>query len=273
MMRVVIDKAIRDSWPQFLVSCLILFLFSWLFVWLTSLINIGLWATFFDMLPAFVRKLMPVPSKILITPTGRVSFLFVHIVPMLIFIGWAFGRASQLVSGEIAAGRCEVLLTLPVHRCLWVILPGAVFSLGAFLLAASLWLGLWMASITVPLPEGLQLLRFLPGVINLATMSVALLGITAAISAALSNRWNTIGIAALILVASMILKLIARLWQPGEWLKYLSFLTLFEPQELIFLDGSTRTSVVYNVGLIFIGVMGHVVAAAVLSFRDIPVSR
>lgn len=272
-MRVVIDKAIRDSWPQLLGSCVILFLFSWLFVWLTSLIEVGLWATFFDMLPTFVRKLMPVNPAILITPTGRVSFLFVHIVPMLIFIGWAFGRASQLVSGEIAAGRCEVLLTLPVRRYLWVIVPGGLFSLGSFLLAASLWLGLWMASITVPLPEGLQLLRFLPGVINLATMAVALLGITAAISAMLSNRWNTIGIAALVLVASMILKLIARLWPPGEWLKYLSFLTLFEPQELIFSDTGARTSITYNIGLVVIGVVGHIVASITLSFRDIPVSR
>lgn len=273
MMRAVIAKTIRDSLPQFLASCVILFLFAWLFVWLTSLINIGLWATFFDMLPSFVRKLMPVSPKILVTPTGRVSFLFVHIVPMLIFIGWSVGRASQLVSGEIAAGRFEVLLTLPVHRYLWVILPGVLFSVGSFALAASLWLGLWIAAMTVRLPEHLQLMQLLPGAINLAAMAVALAGITAAISALLSNRWNTIGIAALVLVASLILKLVARLWSPGEWMKYLSFLTLFEPQELIFLSAGTHTPVLYNLGLILIGMVGYAAAAIALSLRDIPVSR
>lgn len=273
MIRAVVGKTIRDSLPQFLVSCGILFLFAWLFVWLTSLINIGLWATVFDMLPSFVRKLMPVSPKILVTPTGRISFLFVHIVPMLIFIGWSVGRASQLVSGEIAAGRYEVLLTLPVHRYLWVILPGILLSVGAFVLSLSLWLGLWIATVTVPLSEQLRLIQFLQGTINLAAMSIALSGITAVISALLSNRWSTIGIAALVLVASLILKLVARLWPPGEWMKYFSFLMLFEPQELIFLDVGMRTPLQYNLGLLLIGAIGYAAAAIALSLRDIPVSR
>lgn len=273
MIRVVLGKAVRDSLPQLVVSCALLFLFSWLFVWLTSLINMGLWATFFDMLPAFVQKLMPVSPKILITPAGRVSFLFVHIVPMLIIIGWSIGRSSQIVSGEIASGRYEVLLTLPVHRYLWVVVPAVVISLGAVLMAGSMWLGLWIATMTVRLPEKLQLAKFLPGLANVATLSVALSGITAAISAFLSNRWNTIGIAAVILVVSMVVKLVARLWPPGDWMKYLSFLTLFEPQELIFSDGATRMAIAYNAGLLAVGVVGFVVAAVALSLRDIPVSR
>jgi hypothetical protein len=162
---------------------------------------------------------------------------------------------------------------LPVHRYLWVVLPGVLLSVGAFALAASLWLGLWIAAMTVRLPEQLRLTQLLPGAINLATMAVALSGITAVISAVLSNRWNTIGIAALVLVVSLILKLVARLWSPGEWMKYLSFLTLFEPQELIFLDLGTRTLVLYNLGLVLIGVVGYAAAAVVLSLRDIPVSR
>jgi len=273
MIRAVLRKAVRDGLPQLVVSCVLLFLFSWLFVWLTSLINVGLWATFFDMLPAFVQKLMPVSPKILITPTGRVSFLFVHIVPLLIIIGWSIGRASQIVSREIASGRYEVLLTLPVHRYLWVVIPAVVISLGAILMAGSMRLGLWVATMTVRLPERLPLAQFTPGLVNVAALSIALSGITAAVSAFLSNRWNTIGIAAVILMVSMIVKLVARLWAPGDWMKYLSFLTLFEPQELIFAGGATGVVIGYNAGLIAIGVVGFVVAAAALSLRDIPVSR
>ncbi|WP_297035848.1 hypothetical protein, partial [Thermogutta sp.] len=55
-------KIIRDTRWQLLVSAALLFAFAWLFVWMNSLIKIGLWSTFLDMLPNFVHKLMPVPA-------------------------------------------------------------------------------------------------------------------------------------------------------------------------------------------------------------------
>jgi len=266
-------KIIRDTRWQLVVSAALLFAFAWLFVWMNSLIKIGLWSTFLDMLPNFVHKLMPVPAKELLSPTGRISLVFVHIVPMILFVGWALVRGSEMISGEIESGRFEVLLTLPLPRPVWVIIPGIVTFLGAMMLAAVLWAGLWAGCHRIHLAEPVDTTRFHLAALNLAMMAFALAGITSAISACSSSRGKTLALATVIFLAAVIVKLVARLWTAGEWLKYLTFMTLFEPQILIFSQESARLSLQYNLALGIIGLVGHLIAAAILTRRDIPVPR
>ena len=266
-------KIIRDARWQLLVSAVLLFAFAWLFVWMNSLIQMGLWSTFLDMLPNFVHKLMPVSVKELLSPTGRISLVFVHIVPMIVFVGWALVRGSEMVSGEIESGRFEVLLTLPMPRPVWVCTPGILTFLGAMTLAAVLWAGLWIGCHQIRLTEQVDTTRFHLAALNLAMMAFALAGITSAISACSSSRGKTLAFATVIFLAAVIVKLVARLWTAGEWLKYLSFMTLFEPQILIFSQESARISLHYNLPLGLIGLVGHLIAAAILTRRDIPVPR
>lgn len=266
-------KIIRDTRWQLLVSAALLFAFAWLFVWMNSLIKMGLWSAVLDMLPNFVHKLMPVPAKELLSPTGRISLVFVHIVPMILFVGWALVRGSEMISGEIESGRFEVLLTLPVPRPVWVFIPGTVTFLGAVILAMVLWAGLWAGCHQIRLGEPVDTTRFHLAALNLAMMAFAVAGITSAISACFHSRGKTLAIATVLFVAAVIVKLVARLWTAGEWLKYLSFMTLFEPQLLIFSQESARISLHYNLALGIIGVVGHLIAAAILAWRDIPVPR
>jgi len=69
----------------------------------------------------------------------------------------------------------------------------------------------------------------------------------------------------------MILKMVARMWEPGAWLRYLSFLTAFEPQRLILLpEEGLGVALRYNGTLLALGLISYLMAAVIFTRRDIP---
>jgi hypothetical protein len=98
--------------------------------------------------------------------------------------------------------------------------------------------------------------------------------VTTLLSSCDNNRWRTIGLAVGFFVVSTILKLIARIWEPGAWLSYLSCLTTFEPHQLILMrEGVWSASIEYNAPMLGVGLAAYAAAAIVLTLRDIPVPR
>jgi len=265
-------KAIRDAWLQWAASSVLLILFGWCFVWLMSLFRPGMIVAILDYLPSFVEPLVGVPLAKLATATGRISVLYVHVVTLLVCLGWAIGRGSDVVSGEISRGTMDLLATLPVRRA-WIVATSAVVTaVGSLALAFSVWLGSLAGMATVSLPDAAGPRQFLPGVMNLFSMTFCLAGITALLSACDRSRWRTVLLAGGLFVVSSIVKLVARLWAPGFWLRYLSVLTPFEPQKLILLDPEVtrRMAWEYNAILLTMGVGAYGMAAVVFSRRDVP---
>ncbi len=272
-------KAIYDAWGHLALGSLFLALFGWLFVWLTSLFRLGAMASLLSFLPKFVEPLLGVPLADLATATGRLTFLYVHILTLLICIGWGIGRGSDVVAGEISRGTMDLLLSLPIRRVSVLVASGTVALFGSAALAVSLWVGSWIGLKTVPLPEPVAISRFLPGVLNLACLTFCLAGLTTMLSSWDHNRWRTIWLACGLFAVESIVKMVARLWEPegvlawvGRSLDYLTFLSAFEPQRLILLNRETAVGLAwrYDSTLIGIGLAGYVIAAVVLTYRDIP---
>lgn len=265
-------KAVRDAWLQLAASSILLILFGWCFVWLMSLFRPGMIVAILDYLPSFVEPLVGVPLAKLATATGRISVLYVHVVTLLVCLGWAIGRGSDVVSGEISRGTMDLLATLPTSRA-WIVASSAVVTaVGSLVLAFSIWVGSLAGLATVELSEAVVPRHFLPGVVNLFALTFCLAGITALLSACDRSRWRTVLLAGGLFVVSSIVKLIARLWPAGAWLKYLSVLTPFEPQQLILLapEITRRMAWEYNAVLLTIGLGAYAIAAAVFSRRDVP---
>ena len=268
-------KAIADARAQLLVSCLLLLLFGWFFVWLQSLFRMGAIASFLGLLPDFVQDIVPVPLEQFATPRGRLTILYMHLVTLLICFGWAIARGSSAVSGGIADGTYELILTLPLRRVSVLIAVGSVATAGSFLLALSTWLGNCLGILTVTLEGGPVRARdFLPGAVNLFFMTFCFTGITAFFSAFDRNRWRTMCLAGGFLVVSLLLDMVASLWKPGAWLGYLSFLSAYDPPTLILEDGETWAgSIRLNGVLLVVGLVSYAIAGLVFSRRDIPVPR
>ena len=271
-------KAFSDSWFQLLVTSVLLVLFAWLYVRLMSLFPLGSWTRMLQWLPqgirGFLHRWLGIELVDMASMAGRISFLYIHGVTHLLILSWAVGRGSHVISGGIADGTLEFILTLPVRRVWVLVVPAIVSALGTAVLAAALWAGTWLGLATVTLEESLSIWIFLPGAVNLAAMAFCLTGVTTLLSSFDQNRWRTIGLAVGFFVVSTIVKLIARIWEPGAWLRYLSCLTTFEPHQLILMrDGAWSASIAYNAPMLGVGLAAYVAAAIILTWRDIPVPR
>lgn len=271
MNRALWKKAVSDCWLQLVACGILLILFSWLFVWLMSLFKIGFFAHALNFAPSFLKRMIGVPPQLLATPLGRLSIIYVHVVTLLVCIGWAVGRGSDPITGEIGRGTMDHILSLPVRRVSLLVAPAVMATLGAAILSASVWIGAWIGLQTVSAFRYVAAADLLPGAVNLFAMTFCFTGITTFVSSFSRNRWQTILLAGGFFVLSLIVKLVGRMWPDGSWLKYCSFLGAFEPQRLILMpEGTGSPAINYNLTLLAIGLAGYAAAALVFSRRDIP---
>ena len=267
-------KALRDTWPQLPASLLLLTLFSWLYVWLLSRFPVGAFGVILKWLPDFVQSLVGVPLDKLATPIGQLSILYVHVVTLLVGVGWALGRGSDAISGEIGRGTMDMILSLPVWRVTVLLTPAIVTAVGSMLLAAAVQLGVSIGLLCVRFDAAVTVSSLLPGAVNYFCMIFCFTAMTTFVSSWGRDRWSAIGIAGGFFVFSLIVKLIARMWPAGNWLFKLSFLSPFEPQALILLAHNGRqTALQYDLTLLGIGLACYGAAAVIFHCRDIPGPR
>jgi hypothetical protein len=88
MNRALWRKAFFDVWVQLLISSLVLVGFSWIFLWLISLFKADVAFALIKALPEFIPRILGLPIAELVTPTGAISLVFVHVVTLLVCIGW-----------------------------------------------------------------------------------------------------------------------------------------------------------------------------------------
>jgi ABC-2 type transport system permease protein len=268
------QKAWRDARAHLAVSCTLLVLFAWLFIWLMSLFKAGAWPTLLSLIPDVFKQLIDIPPGDLASLQGRLTFLYVHIVTLLVAMGWAIGRGSDAIGGGIAKGTLELVLTLPVRREAVLAISALINSLGAGAIALSVWLGTALGLATVRVDEAVHLAAFWPGVLNLAALTFFLGGMSTLLSTLDRDRWRPIWISCGLFLVATIVKMVSRLWPGGEWLKYLNFLTPFEPQMLILHHGDRWVLAWRDSGILFaLGLTVYLAALVVVARRDIPVPR
>jgi ABC-2 type transport system permease protein len=264
-------KAVFDAWRQLLLSGAALLLFGWVFVWLMSLFPMSAWLVFLRFVPDFIQSMVGVPFAKLATPLGQMSILYVHVVTLLVCVGWALGRGSDSISGEIARGTMDLVLSLPVWRPTVMIVPAVVSTVGAALLVASVWLGTILGLACFHLQSPVSPRDLLPGALNLFCMVFCFTGITTFVSSWNRDRWRTMSWAGGFFILSLIVEMVGRMWAGGGWLRWFSFLTLFRPQELILLpDQNGWAGVECNLALVLLGLLSFAAAGLVLWRRDIP---
>lgn len=256
-----------------LTTCGLLFFFHWLFVWLSSKIDLGAMGMFLVQLPEAFQRLSPIPMSDIATPAGRVGLAYVDPIAILAATAWGIARGSDAVSGQLGRGTLEMLLAQPVRRLTVLVVQAAVTTLGAVLLGLHSWLGTYVGLRLVNLPGDVTVspALFVPAAANLAGLSFFMAGFTTMLSSIDRYRWRTIGLASAFYVVSLMLKLVARMAPGWERLIYGSFLGAFEP--LLFVnrpDEGWRLGLEYNALLVGLGLASYVAAALIFCRRDLP---
>jgi ABC-2 type transport system permease protein len=274
MNRALWTKALTDASRQFLLSALLLTLFSWLFVWLMSLFPIGGFGMILSLLPGFVEALLGIKLDLLASPVGQPCVLYIDVVTMLVCVGWALGRGSDVVSGEIARGTMDLILSLPVWRVTVLVAHAVVTAVGSLLLAACVHLGIVIGLACVHFQNRPSIAVFLPATLNLFCMVFCFTAITTLASSWGRDRWATIGAAGGFFIFSLIVKMVARMWPKGKLLFSFSFLSAFEPLPLVLTpDAVPHMALRYDLTLLGVGLLCYAVAAVIFSYRDIPGPR
>lgn len=265
------SKAFSEARPLLLALTALLFGFNWLFVWLTSLVELGALGMFLGALPGEFEALVGMPFSKVATPAGRIAVAYIDPVVIVAIVSWPIARGSDVVSGEIGRGTMELLLAQPVRRSELLFTQAAVTTLGAAILAAAAWLGTYAGLSTVALDSVVPAADFLPGAVNLFALAFFLAGTSTLMSSWDSYRWRTIGFMGAFYVLSLIVKIVARLAPGYEWLMYGSFLGAFEPQAMaVAPQQAWEMSLRYGATLAGLGLAAYTIAAVVFSRRDLP---
>jgi ABC-2 type transport system permease protein len=246
--------------------------FPWIYLWLSAQIPMN---AFHDVLlraiPEDWQKLSGVPFSEVATYAGRVALAFVDPVVVLAATVWGITRGSDAVSGQVERGTMEMLLAQPVTRRAIFTTQAVATTMGAALLCGVLLASVWSAVSFGPWAGKVEPARFVPAVLNVFGLMVCMTGITAAVSAADSYRWRTIGILCGFYVFSILAKLIGRMSGIFAWVGYLSVFNAYEPQRLV---GGTadawRLLMLYDGVLLGVGVLGFVIGGIIFSRRDLP---
>ncbi|HEY2841044.1 MAG TPA: ABC transporter permease subunit [Pirellulales bacterium] len=254
----------------FFLTCL-LFGFNWLFVYITSLIDLAALKLFLGSLPPFFEQLVGMSFDSVATCLGRISMAYVDPVVVFSTTIWAIGRGSDAVSGEIGRGTMEMILAQPVRRLSVLAVQACVTLAGAAVLCLAILGGTAIGLATVSLVDPVHWRQFLPGAINVFAMIFFLAGASTMVSSWDSYRWRTIGFMGAFFISQLVFKMMGQTIAWFKWLLNFTFLTACEPQKLIVESERAWTlSWQYDGVLIGLGMACYVVAALVFCNRDLP---
>jgi ABC-2 type transport system permease protein len=239
-------------------------IFCWFRVWIVGELDSAQFRQIIDLLPKDWRKFSTVDFDWLVSYLGRTSLCLDEPMLVLMVVGWAMVRGSDVVSGELNRGSMELLLAQPVSRTKVYLTHAFCTLFGLLLLVLLVWLsmsiGIWTTSVTettyptlsVPMMGSAVPLRlfkpnvetiwmgsvvnpllFLPGIIKLFCLAAFFGGLAAALSALDRYRWRTLGLLAGFYFLNGGIKLLGMASQKLSWLVYCNIFGFFSPARSI----------------------------------------
>lgn len=263
--------AAREAGTLLAASCLILFFFSWLSVWLASLIDLGAVGLLIRRLPLPMQRFSPVPIAQLTTSTGLLGTLYTHPIVLVMHGVWAAIRGTDAVAGRLERGTLELLLARPIRRTTLLATHIGISGLGSVALSVAVLLGVGAGLRTATFDDPPSLSAFVPLTLNLASLSLGMLGLATLVSSRGRYTRSVLGTVAAIFLVEFILSIVAQGWPAGRGLRYLTFFAAYEPQVML-----TNTPepwwLCFRLGaiLLTIGAASIAVAAVVFHRRDLP---
>jgi ABC-2 type transport system permease protein len=245
--------------------------FPWIYLWLSAEIPMSDFQLLLRLIPEDWQRLSGVPLADVATPAGRVALAFVDPVVVLAATVWGITRGSDAVSGQLERGTMEMVLSAPVRRGAVFLSQALATTAGAALLSGVLLAAVWSAVALGPWSGTVTPARFVPAVANVFGLMVCMAGLAAAVSAADSHRWRTIGILCGFYVFSILAKLVGRLSTRYGWVGYLSVLNAYEPQRLV--SGTPESWAIlarYDGVLLGVGLVAYLAGAVIFARRDLP---
>ncbi len=228
-------KTFRDSLPLLVLSATGMVLFQILMV--TALDSLApqlmaLWTSV-----GFLRNIFQVLFNIDLSQQVSMNTLMMvgYTHPVVFVIGWGFliTTCTRVTVGEIDRGTADLLLTLPISRLCVVGNTSLVWSLCAAVLAGSVWLGSWLGSLMITLPQPFNMAGFAIASVNLLLLLLAVGGLSVLISSLFNRRGIAIAVTASLLVASYVINFLEAFSDFFQRISFLGVLYYFRPVDVV----------------------------------------
>ncbi len=278
-------RTFRDAWWLMLGCALVMFVFQWVFVWLSSFLPSSSFLDLVQDLPPELQGMFGMSLEQAASPVGRIALGYVDPTVVLIASLWAIARGSDAVSGPLDRGTLEMLLAQPISRLQLLAAHSSVTLIGCIVLGVALWCGtyvgiqlvevevtrFWLLKRMVPLTELIDLRHFVPAAMNVIALAICTAGIATLVSAADRYRWRTVGIMGGFCLLQVIIKVVA-LGSPGnDWLFYFTYYGAYWPQRMAVEPELAWGMLLQYGGLLTgIGLACTAAAAVVFARRDLP---
>jgi ABC-2 type transport system permease protein len=265
-------KTFNDAWVLTAAAGTLLFVFSGLYVFMGSQFEDEKLNVILANLPDVFSKVTPIPLAQLVTPLGRIAGLLVDPTLFLTCGLWAVARGSDAVSGELNRGTMEMLLAQPVPRYQIVLVQAVVTTLCAALLCcvvlAGCTIGLWLTHYKDPV----DFEKYARGVFNLFCLNYVIAAVTTLLSSVDRYRWRTLALGGGFMVTQLIVKVLSRLKEQFEPLRYCTVYGAYEPWWLIDAKPDEYLYLWFclNGTLLAIGTLSFVLATIIFCRRDLP---
>ncbi len=261
---VLVRKYANQSLLLWCACAVALFSFSWVRVWVVSLLDMGQFRTILEQFRDFER-FAPISFDALFTHTGRVAMAFDEPIVILCTVIWCIARGSDVVSGELGRGTLEMVLSQAISRTTLLVSHAVVSITGLLLLVLLVWggiaAGIETTTITETLPRPAVRIPFTTievplttaapitetfamsdrvawetfgtGVFSLFALGFFLLGLSTMFSCLDRYRWRTVGIVVGIYVFQLVIFGLGKSAERLNWLQGWSFFNWYRPQKQI----------------------------------------
>ena len=229
--------------------------------WPTAKNNAALFSSYISQLPeAFVKAFGIADIAHFEGFIGAEELNFMWPLIVLVFVIMA---ASSFVAGEIDRGTIELWLSVPVPR--WRLLSAKQIALviGIVVLAA---VTVALIAVAARLAnESLSTSGLVATGAVLSALCIAVAGYTSLFSSLFSSRGAAAGLAAGVTIGSYLLGILSGISRDFDWLRYLSIISAFHPQQAL-LGGAADAAEVS--ALVALGVVTALLSLAVFQRRD-----
>ena len=271
MNRAIFVKTTKDSLPVGLLTGIGTIGFVVLFVF--AMVNMGKEVLQFIGQFPFLKNIFEMSLGISVSGDISMDVLlavcFTHGVVLI--LGWSLviSTVTRVSVGEVERGTADLLLSLPVSRLSVTASTTAVWVIFAGILAICPLIGVWIGSIICTEGDEVRMVKFLPAVVNLFALHLAVGGLCTLVSAITNRRGTAITIVVAVALVSVTLNFVEPFISLIKQIRFIGLLHYFRPVDIVRIGAWPWKEILALSGF---GIACWVVGAVIFCRKDIPVA-
>ena len=222
---------------------------------------------FMDMMPDAVKTMFKIEEG-LVSVTGFIAAEYRDPIYFLISFGFAVAIASGFVAREIENGTILMFGAMPIKRWHYLLGKIAALIIGILIIITAAGIGTYVGSLLINITSEIDFSAISLVLVNLLVLTLAVSGITTALSAALSTGGRTVAITATILGVMYFIDLLASLL---EAVSDFGILSLFHYYDTVQITNSGQLNWTHILVLLGVTLVTYGLGIYIYNKRDITV--